>query len=162
MLCLLKNCALQRVTHLCIHVSGDGYLWSGINSAELLSITCRTANINIAMVDNLPPKFCLHFWGVLCILENSALQKVAYLCIHVSMDVMTKQGSTVPSYWVAHAELRTWLGWTVPSCVSLLQPYLPNATIRSIEYSNTGEFIPIFPYKLFMEPLRVQNLVTFS
>ena len=41
--------------------------------------------------------------------------------------------------------------------VSLLQPYLPNATIRSSEGSNTGKFIPIFTYKLFREPLRVQN-----
>ena len=149
MLCLLKNCALQRVTHLCIHVSGDGYLWSGINSAELLSITCRTANINIAMVDNSPPKFCLHFWGVLCILKNSALQKVAYLCIHVSMDAMTKQGSTVLICWAAHVELRTWLGWSVLRCVSLFQTHLPNATITSSECSNTGEFYPHIPLQTF-------------
>ena len=41
--------------------------------------------------------------------------------------------------------------------VSLLQPYLPDATIRSSECSDTGEFIPIFSDKLFREPLRVQN-----
>ena len=147
---------------LCIHVSVDGYLWSGCNSAELLSSICRTANISVAMVDSTPLSTCLNFWGILCILENSALQKVAYLCIHVSMDDMTRQGSTVWSCWAAYAELRTWLGWTVPSCVSLLQPHLPNATITSSECSKTGEFIPIFPYKLFRESLRVQNLVTFS
>ena len=140
MLYLLENGALQRVTHLCIHVSGDGCLWSGFNSAELLSIISRTANISVAMVDNSPSKFCLHFRGILNILENNALQKSAYLCIHMSMDDMTEQGSTVPSCWAAHAELRTWLGWIVSSCVSLLQTYLPNATITSTECSNTGEF----------------------
>ena len=98
MLCLLENGALQRVAHLCIHVSGDGYLWLGFNSAELLSSTCRTVNISVAMVDSLPPKFCLNFWGILYILENSVLQKVAYLCIHVSVDDVTGQGSTVSSY----------------------------------------------------------------
>ena len=110
MLCLLKNGALQRVAHLCIHVSGDGYLWSRFNSAELLNITCRTANISVAMVDKSPPKFCLHFWGILRIIENSALQKVAYLCIHASMDDMTEQGLTVSSCWAAHVELFTIFG----------------------------------------------------
>ena len=124
MLCLLENSALQRVAHLCIHVSGDGYLWLGFNSAELLSTTCRTMNISVAMVDSSPPKFCLHFWAILYIIENNALQKVAYMCIQVSMDDMTEQGSTMLSCWVAHIELRTWLGWTVLSCVSLLQPHL--------------------------------------
>ena len=140
MLYLLENSALQRVTHLCIHVSGDGYLWSGFNNAELLSITSKTANISVAMMDSSPPKFCLHFQGILCILENSALQKFAYLCFHVSMDDMTEQGSTVPSCWAAHAELRTWLGWIMLSCASLLQTHLPNATITSTECSNTREF----------------------
>ena len=149
MLCLFENGALQRVAHLCIHVSGDGYLWSGINSAELLSFTCRTANISAAIANSSPPKFYLHFWGVLCILENSALQKVAYLCIHVSMDAMTKQGSTVLSCWAAHAKLRTWLGWSVPRCVSLLQTHLPNAIITSNECSNTGEFYPYIPLQTF-------------
>ena len=41
----LRNGALQKVAHLCIHVSGDGYVWLGFNSAEMLSITCRTASI---------------------------------------------------------------------------------------------------------------------
>ena len=145
MLYLLENGALQRVTHLCIHVSGDGYLWSGFNSAELLSIISRTANISVAMVDSSPSKFCLHFRGILNILENNALQKSAYLCIHMSMDDMTEQGSTVPSCWAAHAELRTWLGWIVSSCVSLLQTYLPNATITSTECSNIGKFYPHIP-----------------
>ena len=89
-LCILENSALQRVVYLCIYVSGDGYLWSGFNSAELLSITCKTVNINVVMVDSSPPIFCLHFWGILCIIENNALQKVAYLCIHVSMNDMTE------------------------------------------------------------------------
>ena len=150
MLCLLKNSALQRVTHLCIHVSGDGYLWSGFNSAELLSITCRTANISVAMVDRSPPKFCLHFWGILYIIENSALQSVAYLCIHASMDDITEQGSTMPSCWATHAELRTWLGWIVPSCVSLLQPHLPIVvSVTSSECSNTIEFYPHIPLQTF-------------
>ena len=92
MLYLLENSALQRVTHLCIHVSGDVYLWSGFNSAELLSITSRIVNISVAMMDSSPLKFCLHFRGILCILENSALQKVACLCIDVSVDDMTGQG----------------------------------------------------------------------
>ena len=51
----------KKIAHLCIHVSGDGYLWSGFNSVELLSTTCRTVNISVAMVDRSPPKFCLHF-----------------------------------------------------------------------------------------------------
>ena len=46
-------------------------------------------------MDSLPQKICLHFRGVLYILENSALQNVAYLFIHVSMDDMTGQGSIV-------------------------------------------------------------------
>ena len=97
MLCLLENGALQRVAHLCIQVSGDGYLWLGFNSAKLLSIICRATNISVAMVDSSPPKFCLHFWGILRIIENNALQKVAYLCIHVSMDDMIEDNSIVPS-----------------------------------------------------------------
>ena len=150
MLCLFKNSALQRVAHLFIHMSGDGYLWSGFNSAELLSIICRTANISVAMVDRSLPKFCLHFWGILCIIENSALQKVAYLCIHASMDDMTEHGSTVPSCWAAYAELRTWLGWTVPSCVRLFQPYLPIVvSVTSSKCSNTGEFYPHIPLQTF-------------
>ena len=43
MLCLLENGALQRVAHLCIHVSGDGDLWSGFNSAELSTVTTLIA-----------------------------------------------------------------------------------------------------------------------
>ena len=158
----LENGALQRVAHLCIHVSVDGYLWSGFNNAELLSVTCRTVNISVAMVDSSSPKFCLNFWGILCILGNNALQKVTYLCIHVSVDDMAGQGSTASSYWATYAELQTWLGWIVPRCVSLLQPHLPNASITSSECSNTVEFISIFPYKLFRESLQIQNLVTFS
>ena len=125
------------------------YDWTGFNSAKLLSSTCSIVNISVAMVDSSLPKFCLNFWGILYILENSALQKVAYLCIHVSMDDMTEQGSTVPSYWAAHAELQTWLGWTMSSCVSLLQTHLPNATITSSECSNTGEFYPHIPLQTF-------------
>ena len=159
MLYLLENGALQRVAHLYIHMSVEGYLWLGFNSAELLSSTCRTANINIAMEDSSPPKFCLNFWGILCILENSASQKV---CISMYSRERGWYDWIVPSCWAAHAELRTWLGWIVSSCVSPLQPHLPNATITSSECNNTREFIPIFPYKLFREFLRVQNLVTFS
>ena len=117
---------------------------------------------SVAMMDSLPPNICLHFWRVLCILENSALQNVAYLFIHVSMDDMTGQGSIVSSCWAAHAELRTWLRRTVPSCVSLFQPHLPNASITSSECSNNREFYPLFPYKLFRESLQVENVVTFS
>ena len=40
-----KNSALQRVAYLCIHMSVDGYLWIGFNSAEQLSSTCRTTNM---------------------------------------------------------------------------------------------------------------------
>ena len=129
---LLKNSALQRVAHLCIHVSGDGYLWSGFNNVELLSITCRTVNIIVAMVDKSPLKFCLHFWGILRIIKNNALQNFAYLCIHVSMDDMTEQGSIVLS------------------CVSLLQPHLPIVvSVTSSECSNTGEFYPYIPLQTF-------------
>ena len=60
------------------------------------------------MMDSLPPKIFLHFRGVLCILETNALQNVAYLFIHVSMDDMTGQGSIVEyTSLAAHAELRT-------------------------------------------------------
>ena len=41
------------------------------------------------MVDSSPPGFFLNFWGILYIFENSALQKVAYLYIDVSVDDMT-------------------------------------------------------------------------
>ena len=59
--------------------------------------------------------------------------------------------------------LRTWLGWIVPSCVSRLQPHLPNATITSSECSNTREFYPHIPLQTWIrESLRVQNVVTFS
>ena len=50
------------------------------------------------MLDSSPLRFFLNFWGILYILENSALQKVAYLCIDVNMDYMIGQGSIVPSY----------------------------------------------------------------
>ena len=43
MLCLFENGALQKVAHLCIHVSGDGYLWSGFNSAELSTVATLIA-----------------------------------------------------------------------------------------------------------------------
>ena len=129
---------------------------------ELLSSTCSTANISVAMVDRSPPKFCLHFWGILHIIENNALHKVAYLCIHASMDDMTEQGSIVPSCWAAHAELRTWLGWTMPSYVNLLQPHLPIVvSVTSSDCSNTGEFYPHIPLQNFSECLRVQDVVTF-
>ena len=52
-------------------------------------------------------KFFINFSGILCILENSALWKVAYLCIDVSVNDMIGQGETVLSYWTAYAELRT-------------------------------------------------------
>ena len=128
-----------------------------------MSIIFRTANISVAMVDNSPLKFCLHFWEILCILENNALQNVTYLCIHINMDDMTGQGSTVLSCWATYAELRIWLGWIVPSCVSLLQPHLPNVTITSSKCSNTREFYPHIPLQTWIrESLRVQNVVTFS
>ena len=150
MLCLFENGALQRVAHMCIQVSGDGYVWSGFNSFEMLSITCRTTSIKCSNDGQLTPKICLHFRGVFCILENSALQNVAYLFIHVSMDDMTGQGSIVEyTSWAAHAELRTWLRRTVPSCVSLLQPHLPNASIMSSECSNSREFYPPISLQTF-------------
>ena len=65
------------------------YDWTWFNNVKLLSSICKTVNISVAVVDSSPPRFFLNFWGILCILENSALQKVAYLCIDVSMDDMT-------------------------------------------------------------------------
>ena len=143
-----KRCIANGCTSMYSH-EWDGYLWSGFDNAKLLSSTCRTTNISVAMVDNSPPKFCLNFWRILYILENSALQKVAYLCIHVSMDDMTEQSSIVLSCWATHVELQIELGWIVPGCVSLLQPHLPNATIMSSECSNTGEFYPHIPLQTF-------------
>ena len=72
------------------------------------------------------------------------------LCIHATMDDMPEQGSTVSSCWAAHAELRTWFGWIVPSCVSLLQPHLPIVvSVTSSECSNTREFYPHIPLQTF-------------
>ena len=82
---------------MCIHVSGDGYVWSGFNSFEMFSITCRTTSIKCSNDGQLTPKNLLTLLKGLCILENSALQNVAYLFIHVSMDDMTGQGSIVSS-----------------------------------------------------------------
>ena len=144
MLCLFENGALQRVAHM------STLVWVGMGTCGQGSIVSRCwvshaelHQSSVAMMDSLPQKICLHFRGVLCILENSALQNVAYLFIHVSMDDMTGQGSIVEyTSWAAHAELRTWLRRTVPSCVSLLQPHLPNASIMSSECSNSREFYP--------------------
>ena len=52
-------------------------------------------------------KCIINFSGMLCILENSALQNDAYLCIDVCVGDMTGQGSTVRSCWAAHAALWT-------------------------------------------------------
>ena len=158
MLCLLKNCALQRVTHLCIHVSGDGYLWSRFNNAELLSITCRTANISVAMVDSSPPKFCLHFWGVLCILENYAL----HICVFMWAWMLWL--NRVQQYWAIEQHMqncehdlddqcRDVLAFSKHTCQMLL--------LRAVSVATLESFILIFPYKLFRESLRVQNVVTF-
>ena len=52
-------------------------------------------------------KCIINFSRMLCILENSALQKDAYLCINVRVGDMTRHGSTVRRCWAAHAALRT-------------------------------------------------------
>ena len=122
-------------------------------SGELLSSTCRTTNINVAMVDSSPLKL-MHK------LFRNALHPWKWCIAKGCTSVYSREYGWV--LVVKVQQCRTWLGWTVLSCVSLLQPYLPNATIRSSECSNTGEFIPVFPYKLFRESLQVQNLVTFS
>ena len=66
--------------------------------------------LHLTWLDKTVPSYVkciINFSRILCILENSALQKDAYLCIDMSVDDITWQGSTVPSCWVAHAELRT-------------------------------------------------------
>ena len=136
--------------HICVFTwVGIGTCGQGSTMSSCWASHAKLHQSSVAIMDSSPPKFCLHFWEILCILKNSALQKVAYLCIHVIMDDMTEQGSIVSSCWAAHAELRTWLGWTVPSYVSLLQPYLPNAIITSSECSNIGEFYLYIPLQTF-------------
>ena len=156
MLCLLENGALQRVAHLCIHVSGDGYLWSGFNSAELLSITCRTTNISVAMVGSSPPKFCLHFWK----------QCIAKGCISLysrehgwydwtgfnSVELLSSTYRTTNMTWLNSAELCQPSPTSLDHCIVL----------RSASVATLESFIPIFPYKLFSESLQVQDVVTFS
>ena len=76
----------------------DGCFWTGFNSVELLSSTYRIVTISIATVDSSSPNFFINFSGIFCILENSAFQNVAYLCIDMSMDDMTGQVSTVEQH----------------------------------------------------------------
>ena len=136
--------------HICVFTwVGMGTCGQGSTVPRCWASHAELHQLSVAMMDSSPPKFCLHFWGILCILENSALQNVAYLFIHVSMDDMTEQGSIMPSCWAAHAKLWTWLCWTVSSCVSFLQPHLPNDSITSNECSNTREFYPHIPLQTF-------------
>ncbi|KAK7855930.1 hypothetical protein CFP56_025976 [Quercus suber] len=53
-----KQC-IAKVAHLCIQVSWDGYLRSRFNSADLLSIICRTASIKCGNDGQLTPKILL-------------------------------------------------------------------------------------------------------
>ena len=81
MLCILENGALQRVTYLCIHVSVDGYLWSGFNSAEhdlaeqcravlaFSNLTCQMlllGVVSVATLESLSPYSLTKFSGSLC------------------------------------------------------------------------------------------------
>ena len=52
-------------------------------------------------------KCIIKFLEMLCIFENGALQKDAYLCINVRVGDMTGQGSTIRNCWATHATLRT-------------------------------------------------------
>ena len=137
--------------HICVFTwVGMGTCGQGSTMPRCWATHPELHQSGVVMMESSTPKFCLHFWRILCILENSALQNVAYLFIHVSMDDMTGQGSIVEyTSLAAHAELRTWLHWTVPSCVSLLQPHLPNASIMSSECSNSREFYPPISLQTF-------------
>ena len=52
-------------------------------------------------------KCIINFLGMLCILENDALQKDAYLCIDMHVGDISGQDSTVRSCWAAQVALRT-------------------------------------------------------
>ena len=91
------------------------YDWTGFNSAKLLSSTCSTANISVAMVDDSPPKLMHKLWrdaqcfhvsvdGYLWLRFNNA--KVSYL--------FTWRLFTIP---VLHL---TWLDDTMLSCVKCI------------------------------------------
>ena len=85
---------------LCFHVSVDEYFWLGFNSAEVAYLfTWRQFSIPVFHLtwfnETVPScvKCIINFSGMLCILENGALQKDAYLCIDVCVGDMTGQGS---------------------------------------------------------------------
>ena len=52
-------------------------------------------------------KCIINFSGMLCVLENSALQNDAYLCINVCVGDMTGHHITMRSCWAAHVALQT-------------------------------------------------------
>ena len=53
---LRKRCIAKGCTYVYFGQSGDGYVWSGFNSFEMLSITCRTTSIKCSNDGQLTPK----------------------------------------------------------------------------------------------------------
>ena len=60
--------------------------WKIKEHTKSLSSTCSIVNIIVVMVDSSPPKLMLKLSMDALHPENGALQRVAYLCIHVSVD----------------------------------------------------------------------------
>ena len=80
---------------LCFHVSVDGYFWLGFNNVEVAYLfTWRLFSIPVLHLTWLDEtvlscvKCIIKFSGMLCILENGALQNDAYLCIDVHVGDM--------------------------------------------------------------------------
>ena len=80
---------------LCFHVSVDGYFWLGFNNVEVTYLfTWRLFSIPVLHLTWLDEtvlscvKCIIKFSGMLCILENGALQNDAYLCIDVHVGDM--------------------------------------------------------------------------
>ena len=109
MLCILENVALQNIAKWCISV-----YWHVCRWYDCTGFTWKlfpTPMLHLTWLDETMPscvKCIIHFSRMLCILENSALHKGAYLCIDVHLGDMTAQGSTQCTiHWATHAALQT-------------------------------------------------------
>ena len=96
--CIAKWC-ISVYWRACRWYDWIGFTWR-LLSTPVLHLTWLNETMSSCV------KCIIHFSGMLCILENGALQKDAYLCIDMRLGDMTGHGSTVRSCWAAHAALQ--------------------------------------------------------